>query len=71
MLHLDFFQVFASFLVGTLAEYDQNMILYTIFTIINSVLGGMIFFFHCSANEKMRQKLMSVKSKLCGRKDSK
>ena len=64
------FQVFASFLLGTLAEYDQNMALYSIFTGVNGVLGGMIFFFHCTANEKIRQKITNVKNKLCRKKDN-
>lgn len=60
--------MFASFLLGTLAEYDQNLILYSIFTLVNGLLGGMIFFFHCTANEKMRKKLLAIKKKIFGSK---
>ena len=60
--------MFASFLLGTLAEYDQNLILYSIFTLVNGLLGGMIFFFHCTANEKMRKKLLVIKQKIFGPK---
>lgn len=60
--------MFASFLLGTLAEYDQNLILYSIFTLVNGLLGGMIFFFHCTANEKMRKKLLAIKKKIFGPK---
>ena len=60
--------MFASFLLGTLAEYDQNLILYSIFTLVNGLLGGMIFIFHCTANEKMRFKLQSFKRKIFGPK---
>ena len=58
--------MFASFLLGTLAEYDQNLILYSIFTLVNGLLGGMIFFFHCTANEKMRKKLLAIKKNIFG-----
>jgi len=63
--------VFASFLLGTLAEYDQNLILYSIFTLVNSLLGGMIFFFHCTANEKMRKKIQNLRKKVFGSKPKK
>jgi hypothetical protein len=58
-----------SFLLGTMAEYDQNLILYSAFTIVNGILGGLIFFFHCSANEKVRQKLKKIKEKIFGKKE--
>lgn len=44
----------ASFICGTYSEYDQNAYLYGIFTILNAVLGGMILFFHSSANHNVR-----------------
>ena len=44
------------------------MALYSIFTIINAVLGGVIFFFHCSANERVRAKVVAAFKKLCGKK---
>jgi hypothetical protein len=52
-----------------MAEYDQNLILYSAFTIVNGILGGLIFFFHCSANEKVRQKLKKIKEKIFGKKE--
>ena len=65
--------MFASFLLGTLAEYDQNMVLYSIVTVVNGILGGMIFSCHTMTNEKIRQKVSNMKNKLCGRskKDNK
>ncbi|TRY78128.1 hypothetical protein TCAL_15293 [Tigriopus californicus] len=59
---------FASMVTGTYAEYDQNVMLYFIFTIINGILGGVIFFTHCSCNEKVRAILAGVKAKIFGNK---
>lgn len=49
--------VFASWVVGVYAEYEQNVALYGTFTILNGVLGGIIFVMHCSGNERVRDKL--------------
>ena len=49
--------VFASFIVGMLSEYEQNVPLYGTFTILNGVLGGCVFFFHSTGNEQVREKL--------------
>eukprot|EP00095_Tigriopus_kingsejongensis_P004198 maker-scaffold208_size258758-snap-gene-1.25 protein:Tk04198 transcript:maker-scaffold208_size258758-snap-gene-1.25-mRNA-1 annotation:"probable g-protein coupled receptor 133" len=43
---------FASFVTGSVAEYEQNVGIYFIFTIVNGVLGGVIFFTHCSCNDQ-------------------
>ena len=57
--------VFTSFILGTLAEFEQNIYLYSIFTIINGILGALIFSFHTSANATVRAK---VKGFFCKRK---
>ena len=44
---------FVSFVIGSLAQHEQNIGLYFVFSVINGILGGAIFFFHCSANEKV------------------
>jgi hypothetical protein len=49
--------VYISYIIGAYSEYDQNVSLYSIFTILNGVLGGCVFFFHCTGNEKVRAKL--------------
>ncbi|TRY76932.1 hypothetical protein TCAL_10625 [Tigriopus californicus] len=49
--------VFVSYIVGVIAEYEQNVAMYGTFTIINGVLGGCIFFFHSTGNEQVREKL--------------
>lgn len=49
--------VLASFICGTVSEYDQNVYMYGIFTALNGVLGGMILVMHSSANEKIRNYL--------------
>ncbi|CAG0884538.1 unnamed protein product [Darwinula stevensoni] len=43
--------VFASWVVGMLSEYEQNLPLYGTFSVMNGVLGGMVFFFHCMGNQ--------------------
>ncbi len=45
--------VFASYMLGALAEYEQNIYLYSVFTLVNGVLGGMIFVCHCFANARV------------------
>ena len=45
--------IFASFSVGTLATYEQNPGLYGTVTLINGILGGAIFFFHSTGNERV------------------
>ena len=55
--------VFASFVLGTMAEYQQSLGLYTLFTVSNGILGGIVFFFHCTANEAVRRMLTRMKNK--------
>merc|ERR1712150_27524 len=49
--------VFTSFILGTLAEFEQNIYLYSVFTLVNGILGAIIFSFHTSANAKVRAKI--------------
>ena len=49
--------VFISWFVGVMSEYEQDVALYGIFTILNGVLGAIVFIFHCSGNEDVREKL--------------
>ena len=58
---------FASIIVGMSSEYQQDVALYSIFTVLNGVLGGCVFFFHCTGNEKVRQKLQRM-VQLCMRR---
>jgi len=41
----------ASFVLGTAAEYNQSVPLYTGFTVVSGVLGGFVFVTHCFCNE--------------------
>ena len=50
---------FVGYMLGSLATYEQNLMLYMVFTILNGVLGFLIFFFHCSSNE-----FVSIKIKI-------
>ena len=61
--------VFVSFVLGSLAEYEQNIYLYSVFTLVNGVLGGVVFFFHCTANASVREMLYNFKNKLCPGKE--
>jgi len=61
--------VFASFVCGTIAEYQQDPVLYGSFTILNGVLGGAMMFFHITSNEKTRELVNKIKNKLCPGKE--
>jgi len=56
--------VFGSFTSGTLAAYEQNPGLYGTFTLLNGLLGGSVFFFHCTGNERVRMLLMKAYKKI-------
>ena len=45
---------YVSFIVGTMAEYQQSLMLFLVFTVINGITGGVILFSHCMANEVVR-----------------
>ena len=49
--------VFISFLIGVMAEYNQDVALYSTFTAMNACLGAAIFFFHSTGNEHVREKI--------------
>ena len=49
--------VYASFIFGFMATYQQDTGLFAVFSILNGILGGCIFIFHCSGNEEVRNKL--------------
>jgi len=61
--------VFASFVCGTIAEYQQDPVLYGSFTILNGVLGGAMMFFHITSNEKTRELVNKIKNKMCPGKE--
>ena len=42
---------FVSFWTGAWAEYGQAVGMYLVFTVVNGVLGGVIFICHCTCNE--------------------
>ena len=56
--------VFASFVCGTIAESQQDPVLYGSFTIVNGVLGGVMMFFHITSNEKTRELVNKIKEKI-------
>jgi ABC-type transport system involved in cytochrome c biogenesis permease component len=59
--------VFTSFILGTLAEFEQNIYLYSVFTLVNGILGAVIFSFHTSANATVRAK---IKGFFCRKQNS-
>jgi len=44
-----------SIVLGELAEYQQNIYFYSLFTLANGVLGVLVLLFHCSSNETVRR----------------
>ena len=42
---------FISFIIGSMATYQQITFEYFVFTVLNGILGFVIFFFHCTSNE--------------------
>ena len=47
--------VFVSFILGTMAEYEQSFMLFLVFTVINGVTGGVIFLAHCFSNDVVNE----------------
>ena len=47
--------VFASYVMGSIAEYEQNIYLYSSYTLVNGILGGLVFICHCFANARVRR----------------
>lgn len=45
------FFVVAHMLTGMLSEYEQNLALYGVFSILNGLTGVLVFLFHSSASE--------------------
>ena len=60
-----------SFVVGTMAVFQQQLELFFVYAIVNGTLGGLIFFFHCSSNEKIRELLGRCWSAVCPGKKKK
>ena len=48
------------FIVGVMAQHNQDVALFGIFVVLNGILGVCIFFFHCSGNEDVREKMVKV-----------
>ena len=59
--------VIVSWFIGVMSEYEQNIPLYGIFTLINGILGVTIFLLHCSGNEEVRDKLQELYDSLVKR----
>ena len=51
---------YGSFILGTMAEYEQSLMLFLVFTVINGITGGVIFFAHCFSNEVVSTSIMKV-----------
>jgi len=50
--------VFASWVVGMLSEYEQDLALYGTFGVLNGIVGFVIFFFHSTGNQQVRAKML-------------
>ena len=51
---------YGSFILGTMAEYEQSLMLFLVFTVINGITGGVIFFAHCFSNEVVSTSTMKA-----------
>ena len=60
--------VFISWFIGVMSEYEQDVALYGVFTILNGILGATIFLCHCSGNEDVREKLEGWYDQIINRK---
>ncbi|KAG8201660.1 hypothetical protein JTE90_012726 [Oedothorax gibbosus] len=52
--------ILGSYIVGMVADYEQNLALYSVFSILNTVIGVLIFFFHTLGNDAVRQKVKGI-----------
>ncbi|KAK4300095.1 hypothetical protein Pmani_027686 [Petrolisthes manimaculis] len=59
--------VFSHMLVGMFSEYEQNLYLYGIFTILCSVTGVAVLLLHCANNHQVRAKMVGMYRSMCGR----
>ncbi|XP_064091063.1 adhesion G-protein coupled receptor D1-like [Macrobrachium nipponense] len=59
--------VFSHWVVGMMSEYEQNMPLYSIFSILNGVTGVVVFLLHCFNNQQVREKMKGCFNKLRGK----
>ncbi|XP_071515240.1 putative adhesion G protein-coupled receptor E4P [Panulirus ornatus] len=57
--------VFAHLLVGMFSEYEQNLPLYGVFSILNSVTGVLVLFLHCTNNQQVRMKMKALYASMC------
>ncbi|GFV86977.1 adhesion G-protein coupled receptor D1 [Trichonephila clavipes] len=60
--------VLASYIVGMLSDHEQNLYLYSVFSILNSIIGVLVFFFHTLGNDEVRQKVREM-LKCCFKSD--
>ena len=60
--------IFVSFLFGVYSEYDQNVYLYGIFTILNGFLGFIIFVMHSISNQTVREVLIKAWNRVIRKK---
>ncbi|GAB6029539.1 hypothetical protein CHUAL_005289 [Chamberlinius hualienensis] len=49
--------IFSSWVLGILSDYEQNLALYSAFSILNAVLGFSVFLVHSLGNQVVRRKL--------------
>ena len=50
-----------------MSEYNQDVALYFVFTVVNGILGITILFFHSTGNGQVRDYLSKVKGKMTGK----
>ncbi|GBN16795.1 hypothetical protein AVEN_84326-1 [Araneus ventricosus] len=60
--------ILSSFIVGMLSDHNQDLALYSVFSILNTIIGVLIFFFHTLGNDEVRQKVREF-LKCCFKQD--
>lgn len=60
--------VFCSWVIGMLSEYEQDLALYGTFSVLNGIVGAVIFFFHSTGNQQVRAKLVKMWQMCRGRR---
>ncbi|XP_067129314.1 putative adhesion G protein-coupled receptor E4P [Centruroides vittatus] len=49
--------ILSSWIIGMLSDYEQNLGLYSVYSILNTIIGVCIFVFHSLGNQEVRAKL--------------
>lgn len=60
--------VFTSWVLGMLSDYEQNLGLYSAFSILNAIIGFSVLILHTLGNQEVRKRIKGIYSKCCSGK---